>query len=30
MVFDPKTRQIVYAADNNFIGFVKVPPKVGA
>ena len=30
MVFDPKTRQIIYAADNNFIGFVKVPPKVGA
>ena len=30
MVFDPVTRQIVYAADNNLIGFVKVPPKVGA
>jgi virginiamycin B lyase len=30
MVFDPKTRQIIYAADNNFLGFVKVPPKVAS
>jgi virginiamycin B lyase len=30
MVFDPKTRQIIYAADNNFLGFVKVPPRIGA
>jgi virginiamycin B lyase len=30
MVFDPKTRQIWYGADLNFIGFVKVPPKVAS
>jgi virginiamycin B lyase len=27
MVFDPKTRQIWYGADLNFLGAVKVPPK---
>ena len=27
MVFDPKTRQIWYGADLNFLGSVKVPPK---
>jgi virginiamycin B lyase len=27
MVFDPKTRQIWYGADQNFLGSVKVPPK---
>lgn len=30
MVFDPKTRMIWYGADLNFLGAVKVPPKVGA
>jgi virginiamycin B lyase len=27
MVFDPKTRQIWFGADRNFLGAVKVPPK---